>query len=127
MLRQYWWLWGLIGLFLLGYCAEQSKNQDVEGPLPKRFQGAYNSMGCPSGSNIASLVTVGDDSINYNSASFTVDEVVTEDDNSITLRGRPSGVGWAEGSRTYTLTYVPVGGTAMLNGSEYERCSQYGR
>jgi len=125
MLRQYWWLWGLIGLFLLGYCPEQSKNKGVEGPLPKRFQGAYNSMGCPSGSNIASLVTVGDDSINYNSASFTVDEVVSEDDTSITLRGRPSGVGWAEGSRTYTLTYAPVGGTAMLNGSEYDRCSQY--
>ncbi len=126
MLRKYWALWALLVVLTVGFCVQQGQGSDPsKGPVPKRFQGAYNSMGCPSGSNIASLVTVGGDSINYNSASFTVDEVVSEDDNSITLRGRPSGVGWAEGSRTYTLTYAPVGGTAMLNGSEYDRCSQY--
>jgi len=126
MLQRYWWLWGLLVLGTVGYFVQQGQVHDPsKGPIPKRFHGAYNSMGCPSGSNIASLVTVGGTDINYNSASFKAEEVVSEGPSSITVRGRPSGAGWSEGSRTYTLTYVPVGGTAMLNGSEYERCSEY--
>lgn len=107
-------------------CSSMFEGDPLDGPIPKRFAGAYNSMGCEhSSSKIASLVTVGGDSIRYDSASFTVDEVVSGNDSSITFRGRPSGIGWSEGSRTFTMTYAPVRGTAMLDGSEYERCSQY--
>jgi hypothetical protein len=94
-----------------------------KGPIPSRFQGAYNSYRCGTTDG---LVTVGGKDISYGGARFEATGVVSQSDNSITLRGDPIAAGGTEASRTFTITYAPVGGTARLDGGEFIRCSQYG-
>lgn len=98
--------------------------QERASPIPPRFQGAYNSYACGIG-DVSGLVTVGDDSINFNGAVFEVSEKASEDDNSVVLKGRPLTGGGREDGRTFTITYAAVGGTARLDGAEFTRCSQY--
>ena len=102
-----------------------SDDDPFKGPIPQRFQGAYNSLGC-DGVQMAGLVTVGGKSISYGGARFEATSVVSRSDTSITLRGDPIAAGGSESASTFTITYAPVGGTARLYGGEFERCSQYG-
>lgn len=94
------------------------------GPIPKRFQGAYNSIACGSG-EMDGLVTVGGSSISYPDASFKAESKVSETDDAVTLRGRPLSAGGREPERTYVITYAAVGDTATLNGNSLTRCSKY--
>lgn len=106
-------------------CSGPEEGNGFPGPIPVRFQGAYNSLGC-DGVHMDGLVTVGGNDISYGGARFEATSVVSQSDSSITLRGDPIAAGGTESSRTFTITYAPVGGTARLDGGEFERCSQYG-
>lgn len=112
----------LIGGATLSGCSDG--DDAVGGPIPKRFQGAYNSVACRGG-GIDGLVTIGADSVSYGSGVFVAKTLVAETSTSITLQGRPATVAGAEEARTFTMTYADVGGTAQLDGAAYERCSQY--
>jgi len=94
------------------------------GPIPKRFQGAYNSVACHGGS-IDGLVTIGADTVSYGSGVFVAKTLETETSTSITLEGRPATVAGVEEARRFTMTYTEVGGTAQLDGAACQRCSQY--
>lgn len=107
----------------IGKCSAPAEQEGFPGPIPVRYQGAYNSYMCGQGAD--GLVTVGGDDINYGGAKFDVTDLVSESQNSITLRGEPIAANGRETSRTFTITYAPVGGTARLDGAEFERCSQY--
>lgn len=98
---------------------------DSGGPIPKRYQGAYNSVACGSTAYIDGLVTVGDDNISYGSARFEVASVVSQTDNGIKLRGHPFSAGGTEAERDFIITYTAVGGTANIDGAVFHRCSQY--
>jgi hypothetical protein len=120
----------ILVLALLGWiitsvekCSAPAEREGFPGPIPVRFQGAYNSYMCGRGAE--GLVTVGGDDINYGGAKFEVTDLVSESQNSITLRGEPVAANGRESSRTFTITYAPVGETARLDGVEFERCSQY--
>lgn len=104
-------------------CSGPPEQEGFPGPIPVRFQGAYNSYMCGRGAD--GLVTVGGDDISYGGAAFKVAGVVSESRDSVTLRGDPVGANGRETARTFTITYAPVGGTAFLDGAEFERCSQY--
>ena len=96
------------------------------GPIPQRFQGAYNSISCQSLSrHMDGLVTIGDDEIRYPYGSFTPTEVISESEGRITFRGTPATAAGREGSDTFTLTLAEVGEVASIDGDEYHRCSQY--
>jgi hypothetical protein len=115
----------IIGFFTIAQFIGEPEDDPFKGPIPSRFQGAYNSLGC-DGVQMAGLVTVGGKSISYGGARFEATSVVSRSDTSITLRGDPIAAGGTESARTFTITYAPVGGTARLDGGEFERCSQYG-
>lgn len=115
----------IVGFFTLANCFGGSDDDAFKGPIPQRFQGAYNSLGC-EGVHMDGLVTVGGNDISYGGAMFEATSVVSQSENSITLRGDPIAAGGTESARTFTITYAPVGGTARLDGGEFERCSQYG-
>ena len=113
-------------VFMLTQCSSGSSDDDsTKGPIPERFQGAYNSLGCGSTAYIDGLVTVGGASIHYGGAVFEAEEMVTQTDSAVTVRGRPIAAGGTEPSRTFTITYSPVGGMASLDGGSFRRCSQY--
>lgn len=96
------------------------------GPIPLRFQGAYNSISCQSISrHMDGLVTIGDDEIRFPFGSFTPTEVISESDDRITFRGTPATPAGRENADTFTLTRADVGGVALIGGDEYHRCSQY--
>lgn len=116
----------IVGFFTLANCFGGGSDDDAfKGPIPQKFQGAYNSLGC-DGVHMDGLVTVGGNSISYGGARFEATGLVSQTDSSITLRGDPIAAGGTEAARTFTITYAPVGGTARLDGGEFERCSQYG-
>lgn len=116
---------GVIGSYL-AKCSGGSGADHDKGPIPKRFQGAYNSIGCAnSADHIDGLVTVGADSINYGGATFEPKEVASESKESVTLRGDPIAGGGRESSRTFTMTFAKVGEMATLDGDSYQRCSEY--
>lgn len=119
-------LLGLIAGIMSAFekCSGPEERDGFAGPIPVRFQGAYNSYSC-EGVHLDGLVTVGGDDINYGGAKFDVTGVVSESQNSVTLRGEPVAANGRETAETFTITYTPVGGMADLDGSEYERCSQY--
>lgn len=102
-----------------------SPNNPFNGPIPKRFQGAYNSIGCGSMSNMAGLVTIGGKDISYGGAIFQAKELVRQSESAITVRGIPTSARGPEDTANFTITYAPLGGTARLDGAEYERCSEY--
>lgn len=96
------------------------------GPIPARFQGAYNSTSCQSVSrHMDGLVTIGDDEIRFPFGSFTPTEIISESDDRITFRGTPATSAGLENADTFTLTHAGVGGVALIDGDEYHRCSQY--
>lgn len=122
-----------IGMFAVGQKEKQTASSgsagreengvvSSSGPIPKRFQGAYNSVAC---GDIFGSVRIGGESISYASGVFVVEGIVAETRDSITVSGTPATTAGPEEARTYTITLAEVGGTAKLDGSEYERCSQY--
>lgn len=114
---------GAIGSFLKT-CSGGSDDEMFKGPIPRRFQGAYNSIGCER-ANFDGLVTVAGKSISFGGAGFDAQSVVSKSDTAVTVRGRASSIGGLEPESTFTITYAEVGGMADLNGGSYHRCSQY--
>lgn len=113
--------------FIIGLFAVGEKDKEIAAssrPIPKRFQGAYNSVACEGG-DIYGSVRIGGDSISYASGVFVAKGIVSETQDSITVSGIPATTAGSEEAATYTITFAEVGGTAKLNGSDYERCSQY--
>ncbi len=94
------------------------------GPIPREFQGAYNTVECGS-RYMDGLITVGGKSVAFASATFTADEVVTKSDRSVTLRGSPAGVGFQEAARNFTITLSEDGNSAQIDGVTADRCSKY--
>lgn len=117
----------LVALGSLTQCVGNLFDGDSKssGPIPKRYQGAYNSVACGSTAYIDGLVTVGDDDVSYGGARFEATSVVSQTDNGIKLRGRPFSAGGTEPERDFTITYTAVGGTANIDGAVFHRCSQY--
>lgn len=96
-----------------------------DGPIPARFAGAYNGYSCEGG-HVDSLVTVRGDTINFGSASITVDEVTSETTSSFSFRGSAFTLGGGrERERSFTMTYADVGEDAEIDGSTFTRCSRY--
>lgn len=114
---------GLASQALTKCSGGEEERDGFPGPIPVRFQGAYNSYMCGRGAD--GLVTVGGDGVNYGGAKFEATGVVSETSDSVTLRGEPIAANGRESARTLTITYAPVGGTARLDGADFERCSQY--
>lgn len=115
---------GAIGSFLKT-CIGGSDDEMFKGPIPRSFQGAYNSMGCGNTAYIDGLVTVSGKRIGFGGATFVPESVVSKSDTAVTVRGRASSVGGLEPESTFTITYADVGGMADLNGGSYRRCSKY--
>lgn len=94
------------------------------GPIPREFQGAYNTVECGS-RYMDGLVTIGGKSVTFPSATFTADEVVAKSERSVTLRGSPAGVGFQEAPRNFTITLSEDGNSAQIDGVTADRCSRY--
>lgn len=110
----------------LAQCVNSALNDnDIrKGPIPREFQGAYNTVECGS-RYMDGLITVGGKSVAFASATFTADEVVTKSDRSVTLRGSPAGVGFQEAPRNFTITLSEDGNSAQIDGVTADRCSRY--
>jgi hypothetical protein len=124
---------GCMGMFValavLGSLAQCMNNASDEndirkGPIPRKFQGAYNTVSCGS-ANMDGLITIGGKHMAFPSATFTADEVVTKSDRSVTLRGSASGIGWREAERVYTITLSEDGESVQIGSTTAERCSKY--
>lgn len=63
----------------IGKCSAPAEQEGFPGPIPVRYQGAYNSYMCGQGAD--GLVTVGGDDINYGGAKFDVTDLVSESQN----------------------------------------------
>ena len=83
----------IVAIFVIGAISTVWENDKAAkrelGPIPLRFQGAYNSISCQSISrHMDGLVTIGDDEIRFPFGSFTPTEVISESDDRITFRWR---------------------------------------
>ena len=97
---------------------------EAPGVIPKRYQGSYHAMSCKGLGRLEGLVFVHDGRIAYPThVSFDAETVVSETPGRVVLRGIPRAMGQGEPETTFSLTYAPVGSTAMIDGSPFIRCS----
>jgi hypothetical protein len=105
-----------------GHSADKAREVDL---IPKRFQGAYNSIACKGG-HFEGAARIGGHDITYDgSVIFEVNRIVSQSDHSITLKVLPESVNGLAPERDFVVTFAEVGQLARLDGGEFVRCSQY--
>lgn len=103
---------------------DREARHETRGVIPAKYQGSYHAMSCEGLGRLEGLVFVHDGSIAYPThVSFDAESVVSETSGRVVLRGIPRAMGQGEPETTFSLTYAPVGSTAMIDGSPFIRCS----